>query len=477
MCLRMPAIWVLLFTTVFTATVERLSAQESNASATPSFVLNNATSQPESVVEEVSRVSYILPFLSVTLEVTKSDNGLILFQDRLQELIELYLENFYEVKLGADSYGNSSMIEIAFKSQLVWRELSVDLDKSKSNLEHQEDEVRKHYEVRGTYDGHIVFNLDSARTSFVSQSLTNLLFIEAFQADNYWALVHSFLVNPALQEIDDVTVAVSEDGFVPYDGQPSVAALDDWNGRGTNISSNLTPAMITGVAVATLFCIALLGMWTYLCFMVNGASFFNGVGQRRAGDVFYKGGSVTDDTFTNDSLDFPPDEESAWMDAWAQAVTSIPMREPAKTRRKRGRPTKQSFVRPAHEHHPSLDCIDEADNESCASGRSESSRKGGRRSRKVEKGGRHVQRSTSAPSTITSNCYFQTEPELGSSAPANQPHPIDPPRIVSGRSEDPQDYVFTHRLSDQLSTDDRIRHYENIRPRVTSLASRDRLSI
>jgi hypothetical protein len=212
---------------------------------------------------------------------------------------------------------------------------------------------------------------DSEKNFFITDSLMSLFFIEAFQAGNYWDLLHRFLASPTLQEISDVEITVLEDGFVPYSGG-SPSFDDDWYKpprlRSSASNDTMTPGMVIGIAFATLFCIGLIAIWVYLCFMVPGTFLYNA--RRRKPEAHYKDGSVTDDACTNDSIDFTPEEESAWLDAWAQSVTSIPLREPSgiqKKKKKRGQPTKQSFVRPAHEHCPSLDCIDESDNESCAS--------------------------------------------------------------------------------------------------------------
>jgi hypothetical protein len=105
--------------------------------------------------------------------------------------------------------------------------------------------------------------------------------------------------------------------------------------------------------------------------MVPGTFFYDLRKNGGKAQGLYKGSdSVTDDACTNSSVDMAhDDEESAWLDHWAQSITSIPLREPKSVSRKkkRGQPTKQSFVRPAHQHSTFLDCIAEADNESCAS--------------------------------------------------------------------------------------------------------------
>lgn len=407
---------------LFASNSGKVTAQDDNVTAVPSITSYNETEEPSGwIVEEASTIDYSLPSFSLNLKVSKSDNALIAFQDQLEEVIQLHLESFYTSKLRTDSHGNDRVKEVALKSKLVWRELSINQGESRTDLEPQVQGIVKYYEVRGKYDCNISLYFDEEDAFVATQSLMNLFFIEAFQADNYWDLLNSFLVSPVLEEINDFSITILEDGFVPYDGQPSIS---------DSTSSNMSPTMIVGMAFATLFCIALLGMWAYLCCMVNGASFYKLAGRRggrrRSGDSVYKDGSVTDDAHTSDSAD--DDEESGvcWMDVWAHTVTSIPLREPTAVtsgRRKRGRPSRQSFVRPAHEHRPSLDCIDESDSESCASGRTEAS-------------GRSSRRKPHQP-TSTPMGYFSSIAEL------DDPNClVDRPGIVPTKSEDSEDPSF-----------------------------------
>jgi hypothetical protein len=59
------------------------------------------------------------------------------------------------------------------------------------------------------------------------------------------------------------------------------------------------------------------------------------------------------------------DEDQGWMDAWADDITSIPLREPIRIRRKQKCPY---YIRhPAQRHNSYLGCIEEArDDEECS---------------------------------------------------------------------------------------------------------------
>ena len=284
---------------------------------------------------------YDLPSFALYLKVTKKDNALIEFQDHLEETIAEHLQTFYENKISLVKPPTS--VHVALDSKLVWKELSSTTEKDTSSsttiteYTAQTETTFKQYEVSGKYECKIAIKYDMEEmneqdSKFLTQSLMNLFFIESFQADNYWDLLHSFLSSPILQDIKDVQITVLEDGFIPYSGgQPSFD--DDYYiplHTKTNSGSGMTPGMILGVALATIFCIGLVGIWIYLCFMVPGTFFYDL--RKNGGKVeglYKESDSVTDDACTNSSVDMTPDdEESKWLDHWAQSITSIPLREP-----------------------------------------------------------------------------------------------------------------------------------------------------
>jgi hypothetical protein len=343
---------------------------------------NNITAGDDSSSEPFLR--YELPSFSLTLKVDKHDNTLITFQDRLEETIEDHLEDFFQEKLET-FLKLPTKVRFDLESKLIWRELSTEASEASSQSQQsdyvfQEQELVKKYEVRGQYDSQMTLNYYNnnnnetvSQNSMVTHSLLTLLFIESFQGRNYWDLIHRILSSPTLMDTTDVQITVLEDGFVPNNG--GAVAFDDdyWFATQKRHHSAMSPGMIVALAFVTFFCLAIVAIWTYLCYNVPSSFFMNVSKPRNA--TTYKGqdGSVTDDACTDNSLEYGDEETiggsvgNDWMDVWAKQVTSIPIREPftLPKRKKRGQPTRQSFVRPAHEHFSDLDCITELDNESC----------------------------------------------------------------------------------------------------------------
>ncbi|KAG7365710.1 hypothetical protein IV203_028380 [Nitzschia inconspicua] len=364
-----------------------IAAAEDNTNATDSST--------DAIILTGPFQQYQLPSFSLTLQVDKYDNSLITFQDRLEETLEDHLEVFFQHKL-------ESILKVPTKvrfdldSKLVWRELSSDaslssLSSSSSSSSQTGDyqaqvhSLGKRYDVRGQYDTQMILNYHSNETvtkeMVVTRSLMTLLFIESFQGRNYWDLIHRILSSPTLKDTTDVAIVVLEDGFVPYSGGALPFDDDHWFGitheKGSPQQSTMGPGMIVALAFVTFFCLAIIVIWTYLCYNVPVSFFMKNSEQHRDGT--YKGNdgsSVTEDACTNDSIENGSDDEASWggnsvgkdwMDIWAKQITSIPIREQfaSPRRKKRGQPTRQSFLRPAHQYVSDLDCITELDNESC----------------------------------------------------------------------------------------------------------------
>jgi hypothetical protein len=348
------------------------------------------------ITSTVPFLQYQLPSFSLTLKVSKLDknaSSLMAFQDRLKETIQDHLEDFFQDKLET-TLKLPTKVRFNLESHLIWRELSMEGDSSLQDL----DLFVKQYEVRGQYDTQMTLNYSNNETYSqeivgISQSLMTLLLLESFQGQNYWEMVHRFISSPSLSDVSDVKITVLEDGFVPYHGG-AVAFDDDYwfdtqQSQQKQRGSVMSPGMIVAMAFVTFFCLAIVVIWTYLCYNLPTSFFLNDFEQRQRrskGDSIFKdhegSSSVTDSSSTNDdniSMESFGDEELAmadssfwvdstgdWMDNWAQKVTSIPIREPLPRRKKkRGQPLRQSLVRPAHQHVSQLDCITELDNESC----------------------------------------------------------------------------------------------------------------
>jgi trimeric autotransporter adhesin len=384
-----------------------------------------------------TEILYDLPSFSLTLQVSKNNNRLVSFQDELQKEIQYHLEEFFKSKLDtmqttASTSTRMLVQNVGLSSHIVWRELTAALTDGGSmtttssatttpttNTERttvtdddtQNQSIEKAYEVRGSYDCDLSLLLeryhadddateDSSSSSSglgVSSTLMNLFFIEAFQGENYWDLIYRFLSNDELRNIHDVMIVVQDDGFKPYHhGLDHYQVDDDWYNN-SDSSPNISKGAIVGLAFGTLITIAMIGGAVYIFCIVQGSSLHRlykitfAIGERTGGSgsssINDDKGSETDDACTNsssepnenddDNDDDNNDEESGWLDAWANSITSIPIRDPSFHRKKRrGKPTVQPFVRPAHEAMSSLelDCIDEVDNETVTSDRTSESK-------------------------------------------------------------------------------------------------------
>jgi hypothetical protein len=290
---------------------------------------------------EETKVMYSLPPFSMVLQVKKSDNALIVFQDRLEAAVRDHLNTFLANKIATPNFDYGSVEEVALSSRMTWNEKEEeDEDFDAYTVPGQDPTTARHYEVHADYESQILLKLEEhVAASSLSQPIVDLLLIEAFEGDNYWALFHLFLSDSVLQEIEDVAVDVSTDGF----------RLN--NGISTETQSKWTAPMKAGVAFASFFCVALVLMWVYLCLFVKGTLLFK--------EPIVHEGKDTEETVTEESSvnhDFGfSQEESSWMDQWARSITSIPVRQPTK-------PKKKKVRRPAQQHRPSLDQIEESSN-------------------------------------------------------------------------------------------------------------------
>jgi hypothetical protein len=309
-------------------------------------------------VANANKAIYSLPSFSLVLKVTKSDNALIVFQDRLEVSVKDHLNEFFKDKIETPSFGSGTFEEIALSSKLVWRELTGgDAGKDRGADPYQGEDTMRHFEVRGDYECQLSlsYNPLDGEESLLSNSIMELFLIEAFQGDNYWGLVHSFLSDEILDEITDVKITVISDGYVPNGQDPSAfnnyeTGNDEWTG-----------AMTVGVVFAAFFFFVLLLMWIYLCFFVRGTFLW------KTRNPYPDEMAMKDDAATEpnsaESIDFTSeDEESTWMDAWANAITSIPIRAPIKTSKRK----KKIIHHPAQNHNSYLDSINESGEDECS---------------------------------------------------------------------------------------------------------------
>jgi hypothetical protein len=281
---------------------------------------------------EDTKVLYSLPKFSMVLQVKKSDDALIVFQDRLEGAVRDHLDTFFAHKLATPHFGYGSVEEVALSSRMTWHEKTS-----------QDPKTERHYEVHADYESQILMELDkNIASSRLSQPIMDLLLIEAFEGDNYWALFHHFLSDTALAEIENAEVDVSADGFIEN------------NNISTETQSNWTTPMKAGVGVAGFFCVALVVMWVYLCMFVKGTLLFREPIVHQGKDTAES--ATEEESSATASHDFGcSQEESTWMDEWARSITSIPERQHTKPKKKKQR-------RPARQHRSSLDQIEESSN-------------------------------------------------------------------------------------------------------------------
>lgn len=294
---------------------------------------------------------YELPSFFLVLNVDESESALIVFQDRLNDAVHTHLDEFFRDKVKVTSLPDGYVKDIGVSSSYVWKELS--------HTNH--DDTPNKYEVRSSFDCQIEIgykkeeNIANADIR-LSQATMDLLLIEAFQGDNYWNLVHTFLEDDVLADITGVKITVHADSYVHSNG-------DDPRDRSTS-SDVWTPAMTFGVVLAALVLLSLIIMWSYLCCCARESIWILRLTRlRRQKQGMSKEDAVTDDMYSTSSLN-PEDEEEdgRWMDAWAKAVTSIPLREPVKTRKLKKQAA--AIRHPAQHHNSCLNAIEEVDDES-----------------------------------------------------------------------------------------------------------------
>jgi len=291
---------------------------------------------------------YNLPSFSLALDVEQPDTALITFQDRLNKVIKLHLLEFFEHTLQKPVYDNATVDAVELSGSYVWKELAQAISNGSNK-----------YKVQTTFTSTLQLGALSTNSSdsLPSPSMMNLLLIEAFQGDSYWELVHEFLGDSVLEHITAVKITVHSDGYLLNNGHHLSI------GQASILTNNdvLTPAMTAGVIFAGLLVFGLALMWTYLCCFARGALLLEVVkfGKKK---IMEKADSVTDDVLSTSTL-YPEEmeTESRWMDAWAEAVTSIPLREPVKARKTKKHP---SIRHPAQHHSTYLNCIEEAEDES-----------------------------------------------------------------------------------------------------------------
>jgi hypothetical protein len=322
----------------------------------------------QSASGQVTSILYTLPAFTMVLQVQKSDNALTVFQDRLDIALRSHFIAFFSDQLNTEDFSYGTVVDVGLVSQTFWREINDDGEtvETSATTATLDPTAPRRYEVRASFESQmeVIMDMDIASTK-LPQSSMDLLFVEALQGDNYWDLYELFVSDNELNQINTVEISVMANGFRPFDSQ-------DGSVTGYDTEDYWTPSMTVGVAFAVFFVCVLAIMWLYLCIFVRGTCLFR---TRRVLDGHKmmdhkKEPEQSSDTDQNSSdtegdLAFGagPASESAWMDAWATAITSIPVRELAKGGKKR--PKKQRVRRPSKQNCSNLgqivELVDEDD--------------------------------------------------------------------------------------------------------------------
>eukprot|EP00536_Pseudo-nitzschia_multiseries_P010570 jgi/Psemu1/26368/gm1.26368_g len=341
---------------------------------------------------------FSLPSMAITLDVDEKSDDQKLFQDQLTEHFASHLEKFYNKKLLTSEIGNPTFLDVDLDSRLLWTE------RANSPKTHEEHDAVKQYEVRVIFDCKVKLLVEPIVTedggkkdklSLLNHVLMDLFFLEAFEDDYQWELLHGFLSVPLLQSIINVDIVVMDSGFVhPRDQEGNLIfqATDDdfysnsmFDFAAAAIAYSTSRWTTIGIIVGATFVAAIAAIWLFLCVCLNGTrrfrfarwlhSCFHGGYEDEDDYESFKGTSVTGSTSSDEDDDSTTSvgrhsQASYNLDAWANAITSIPLRNPLSrnARRKRGQKVvKRPYFRPSHEHSSDLSCITEADNESACS--------------------------------------------------------------------------------------------------------------
>ncbi|VEU35452.1 unnamed protein product [Pseudo-nitzschia multistriata] len=379
-----------------------------------------------------------LPSMAITLDVDTEDNVLIPFEDKLTESIEHHLEHFYQKKLLTSEIGNPKFIHVDLESNLLWTEVSM-----APNMR-QTDDVTfvKKYQVQGIFNSKIKLQVEPIVTeegekeklSLLNQVLMDLFFLEAFEDDYQWDLLHGFLLEPLLHDIINVEINIMDSGFVhPHDANGNLVfeqGGDDFYSKSIfSLQTKDVHWIMVGVILATSFLVGLIALWICLCIATKGGKrhycfrWLRGKTTTYYDDKSLEGSSVTGSTSSHDSVSAESEATSLSynLDAWANAITSITLRNPARRKKRGAKVVKRPYFRPSDEHSSDLSCIAEGDNESCTStvksagtSRSERSRRKRRNSKSSWKSSTAYDLpslDSSSVSSALSSVIYEEEPE------------------------------------------------------------------
>uniref|UniRef100_A0A7S4ER66 Uncharacterized protein n=1 Tax=Pseudo-nitzschia australis TaxID=44445 RepID=A0A7S4ER66_9STRA len=425
-----------------------------------------------------------LPSIAITLDIEKDDDVLIPFQDKLTENLESHLEKFYRNKLLTAEIGNPVFMDVDLESRLLWKELSMtpkkqqieDASSGINAFNYGTVEFLKKYEVRGIFNCKIKLRVEPIVTedgekeklALLNQVLMHVFFLEAFEEDHEWDLLHGFLSNPILHDIINVDIKVMDSGFVhPHDRDGNLVFPKSID----YVKEAKTPTwMLVGIAFVITFGVVLIVVWFCLFILMKGKKrfrFFHLLRNKMCSSIdnndddSCKGSSVTGSTSSNDSVcTADPSTMSNInynLDAWANSITSISLRNPNKRKKRGQKVVKRPYFRPSDEHSSNLSCITEADNESsCSTVKSTGTSRSERSRRKRESKNASLAMSTehyespSATSGLSSIIYEEGDVDKDTDADDDNNNKMQSAPLLSDRglirllpSEDEDDYLFS----------------------------------
>ncbi|CAJ1966408.1 unnamed protein product [Cylindrotheca closterium] len=292
-----------------------------------------------------------LPSMTMMLTAKKANNNeKVEFQKRVTSTVQDHLIDFYQEKLYSHNYASNVTINrVNLNAFYDWRQ---------TDPPTEENEYMRTYGILGSYNCQLKLTLEFEMFAgpHLTQSQMEIFFIEAFQQGNYWTLAKKFLSDDVLDGVNDVKITMLADGYVEAGRkkQESVIEIDE------KTESKWKDAIKTGISFAIFFIVALLVLWGYVFWSLKQSDDEHIKDDDSAACVTEEDTADADYMWSETSqsprglLD-DDDDDGSWMDNWAKAMTSVPLREAGRKRSPRGRRVQKQMS----DHIPSLDCIQE----------------------------------------------------------------------------------------------------------------------
>jgi len=284
-----------------------------------------------------------LPSMTMMLTARKANNSdKDVFQQRVTRTVQDHLIDFYQDKLYSHNYASNVTINrVNLNAFYDWRE---------TDPATEDNEWMRTYGILGSYNCQLKITLEFEEHAgpHLTQSQMEIFFMEAFQQGNYWALAKQFLDDEVLEGVNDVKITVLSDGYVEAGTKAKEESFTEIDAK---TEAGWTEAIKTGILFAIFFCVVLVVLWMYVFHSLL----------KKAGDDEYVKDDDSEACVTEENSadhDYISDlDEDSWMDNWAKAVTSIPLRGTSRKRSPKNRHMRA--IHPMSDQVPSLDCIQE----------------------------------------------------------------------------------------------------------------------